>query len=263
MITHSPSAEHREDLINALSPALADMLPLMLFDYSREVLERFPTIRAGIIHATGLRNGPSPAALAAAYTAEQAAVVARIGDTPLAELPSVAAWRRAFSSFGVKPTQYRSAIESLLRRLTKKGDIPSISTLVDLGNLVSIRHGLPIAFIDLAGVTGTTEVVFATGAERFRDLGSSESIHPEPGEVVFVDEAGLVSARRWCWRQSAESATGPTTTDVLVTIEGHHDDAAADVAAAITDLVNLIGEHQTHATIQLTATFSPDSGWTT
>ncbi|MDJ0954766.1 MAG: phenylalanine--tRNA ligase beta subunit-related protein [Acidimicrobiia bacterium] len=235
----------------------------MLFDYSPEILERFPTIRAGIIHATGLRNGPADTDLTAAYSAEQAAVVARIGDTPLAELPSVAAWRRTFSGFGVKPTQYRSAIESLLRRLTKKGDIPSISTLVDIGNLVSIRHALPIAFIDLAGVGGTTEVVFATGEERFRDLGSSDSIHPEPGEVVFVDEAGLVSARRWCWRQSAESATGPTTTDVLVTIEGHHDSAATDVAAAVDDLVDLLGLHQPQATIQSTATFAPLAGWTT
>ncbi len=235
----------------------------MLFDYSPEILDRFPTIRAGIIHVTGLRNGPAPAELTAAYAAQQAATIERIGDTPLAELPSVAAWRRTFSGFGVKPTQYRSAIESLLRRLTKKGDIPSISALVDIGNLVSIRHDLPVAFIDLAEIDGTTVVRFAEGDERFLDLGSSESIHPEPGEVIFVDEAGLVSARRWCWRQSGVSATGPGTTDVLVTIEGHHDAAAADVAAAVNDLVELFGEHQPQATVELAATFSPQTGWTT
>jgi DNA/RNA-binding domain of Phe-tRNA-synthetase-like protein len=61
--------------------------------------------------------------------------------------------------------------------------------------------------------------------------------------VVFVDEAGLVSARRWCWRQSAESASGETTTEVLVTVEGHHDGAAADVEGALTDLRSLVDRH--------------------
>lgn len=66
---------------------------------------------------------------------------------------------------------------------------------------------------------------------------------PEPGEVIFVDEAGRVSARRWCWRQSAESAAGPGTNHVLVTVEGHHDGASADVAAALVDLASLLEVH--------------------
>ena len=58
--------------------------------------------------------------------------------------------------------------------------------------------------------------------------------------MIFVDEAGLVSARRWCWRQSAESASGPTTTEILVTVEGHHDGAGNDIAAALSDLESAI-----------------------
>ena len=162
----------------------------MLFDYDEAILDRFPTIRAAVLHVTGLRNGPSSPELQADYSEVQGSVIDAIGDTPLSEIPSVAAWRRAFSSFGVKPTQYRSAIESLLRRLTKKGDIPSISSLVDIGNLVSIRRRLPIAFIDQANIAGLTLVTFATGEEQFADLGSSESVLPETGEVIFVDEAG-------------------------------------------------------------------------
>jgi DNA/RNA-binding domain of Phe-tRNA-synthetase-like protein len=63
--------------------------------------------------------------LEAAYRAEQQAVIARIGSRPLSEIESLAAWRSAFRAFGVEPTQYRSAAEALLRRLTKKGDIPA------------------------------------------------------------------------------------------------------------------------------------------
>jgi DNA/RNA-binding domain of Phe-tRNA-synthetase-like protein len=124
----------------------------------------------------------------------------------LSQIPALAAWRSAFRGFDVDPTQYRSASESLLRRLPKKGDIPSINLLVDLGNLVSIRYALPVAVFDTRALQGAVSVHFANGSERYTTLGQSEVDHPEPGEVVFSDETGLVIARRWCWRQSDQSA---------------------------------------------------------
>jgi DNA/RNA-binding domain of Phe-tRNA-synthetase-like protein len=210
------------------------------FTYDREITARFPSIVGGAIHAVGLTNGPSPADLVEAFRAEQATVLARIGSTPLSELPSIAAWRRAFRAFGVDPTAYRSAAEALLRRLTKQGSIPSINMLVDIGNLVSIRYGLPVAVFDQHAMSGGMTVRFATGTATFTDLGSGEREAPDEGEVIFVDEAGLVCARRWCWRQSAESASGPSTTEVLVTVEGHHDTAVDDVTAAVADIEALL-----------------------
>jgi len=218
------------------------------FSYDSALIERFPTIRAGVIHATALNNGLSSASLLEAYTAEQQVVAKRLEETPIAELASIAAWRRTFTGFGVKPTQHRVAAEALLRRLSKAGDIPSISTLVDIGNLVSIRYGLPVAVFDQIAVTGSTTVRFADGSEKFTDLGSTDVIHPQPGEVVFVDDANLVSARRWCWRQSAQSATGPNTVTALITVEAQHDEGEADVAAALTDLQELFSVHQAGAT---------------
>lgn len=219
------------------------------FTYDRAIVERFPAVVGGAIHAVGVRNAPATSELAETFRAEQSRVLERIGTTPLSELPTLAAWRRAFRAFGVDPTAYRSAAEALLRRLTKQGSIPSINALVDLGNLVSIRHGLPVAVLDQAHMSGGTTVRFATGAERFTDLASGTIETPEPGEVIFVDDAGLVSARRWCWRQSAESAARLETSEILVTVEGHHASAAPDVAAALADLEELLQRHVPPATI--------------
>jgi DNA/RNA-binding domain of Phe-tRNA-synthetase-like protein len=213
-------------------------------------LERFPSTIGGVIHANGLTNPPTPPELAAAFAAEQAAAIRRIGATPLSELPSLAAWRRAFRGFGVDPTQYRSAAEAILRRLTKQGELPSISTLVDLANLVSIRHALPVAVFDLASIAGCVTVRFARGDEAWSDLGQSETERPDTGEVIFADEADVVVARRWCWRQSASSAARERTTDVLVTVEGNHDAARADVAAALDDLERLLRDHAGAASIR-------------
>jgi DNA/RNA-binding domain of Phe-tRNA-synthetase-like protein len=220
-----------------------------MFGYDQAVTDQYPAVRAGVIHAAGVSNGPSPAGLLADYRAEQQAARARLAGTPIADLPSIAAWRRAFSRFGAKPTQYRNAAEALLRRLAKQGDIPSLSTLVDIGNLVSIRYALPVAVFDRARVAGTLTVRLATGAEQFSDLGSSGSVSPEPGEVIFSDEDNVVAARRWCWRQSAQSATGAGTAEALIVTEAQHDTAEADITAAVADLTALLACYQPRAAV--------------
>lgn len=220
------------------------------FRYSDDVMSAFPATRGGVIHARGVENTTSPTALGESYRSEQAQVREAIGDLPLSEIPSLRAWRATFSGFGVKPTQYRSAAEALLRRLTKQGDIPSINPLVDLANMVSIRWRIPVAVFDQSVATGLTTVRFADGQEQFTDLGSDLPTYPEPGEVVFVDEARMVSARRWCWRQSDQSAARDTTVEVLITVEGQHADAEAEVAGATQDLLHLLAEYQPNAIVR-------------
>ena len=164
----------------------------------------------------------------------------RLQTTPIPELPSIRAWREVFHACGVKPTRHRVAVEALLRRLEKSGEVPSINLAVDIGNAVAIERALPIAVFDRASLSGPLTVRFARGDERFVELGTDDAVSPSPGEVVFVDEAGSVAARRWCWRQGAASAAGATTEDVLFVVEAHHEAAAADVALALDDLRSLL-----------------------
>lgn len=210
------------------------------FQYDAKIIENYPNIIGGVIIAKGMSNPPTSDQLKALYNTEQKAVKSKIGDTPLSELDSLSAWRRAISAFGVSPTKYRSAAEALLRRLTKKGDIPSINTLVDIGNLVSIRYGLPVAIFDIREITGAVTVHYSDGTEKYMELGSDEILHPEVGEVIFSDEKQMVIARRWCWRQSATSAANDDTTDAIITVEAHHDNAHADIQNAVDDLLTLL-----------------------
>ena len=143
-------------------PAIADPDPMSpVFRYDPAVVERFPAIVGGTIVAD-VRNGATPPALVADLAAEIERARDRIGATPLSEVSSLAAWRRVFRGFGVDPTQYRSAAEALLRRITKGDDLPTINAVVDLANLVSVRYALPVAAFDL-GEIGATAVRFAVG----------------------------------------------------------------------------------------------------
>jgi DNA/RNA-binding domain of Phe-tRNA-synthetase-like protein len=210
------------------------------FRYHPDIFEKFPHVVGGITVMRNVVNGASSDELQALYIEEQQATLQRIGDTPLSQIESLAAWRRAFTNFGVDPTQYRSAAEALLRRLTKKGDIPSINTLVDIGNLVSIRYGLPVAVCDTRDVQGTITVRYADGSERFTELGAEAPVNPEVGEVIFADDTGMVMARRWCWRQSAESAAREDTTAIIVTIEAQHPKSKGRVEEAQGELIELL-----------------------
>ncbi len=213
------------------------------FRYHADILVRFPAVVGGVILGHGLTNGPTPVDLLAAYETEQQAVLARIGKKPLSEIESLSAWRGAFRAFGIDPTQYRSAAEALLRRLTKQGNIPSINKLVDIGNLVSIRYALPVAMFDTQAVHGPITVCFAGGSEEFTPLGADQVEHPDPLEVIFADDKQMVVARRWCWRQSDESAARESTTDVIVTVESQHATGRADVQSALEDLMGLLRQY--------------------
>jgi len=222
-----------------------------VFRYHPRVLARFPGLRAGVVLAGQLDAHRSVAALDVAFAAEQQAVRAKLGSTALAEIPSIAAWRRVFSAFGVSPTKHRNAAEALLRRLTQKGEIPSINPLVDIGNLTSIRHALPVLVVDTALISGEIAVAEAKGDEHFDDLGGEESGRPEPGEIIFIDEAGQTIARRWCWRQSRRSAARHETTEALFVVEAHHEGAEADIAAALATLISLLHEYVPGATTRV------------
>ena len=212
------------------------------FRYHEKIIQNYPNLVAGVIVASGMSNPSTASDLLEAYLREQEAVKTKIGSTPLSELSSLSAWRRAISAFGVSPTKYRSAAEALLRRLTKKGDIPSINTLVDIGNLVSIRYGLPVAIFDTREIQGAITVHYSDGSEKYMELGNDEIIHPEVGEVIFSDEKKMVVARRWCWRQSATSAANESTSRAVITVEAHHEDGKADIKNALSDLLDLLSE---------------------
>ena len=129
---------------------------------------------------------------------------------------------------GLKPTQYRCAAESLLRRFRKEGSLPRLHPLVDLCNAVSLAFAVPVAVLDAAEIAWPLEVRYTAGDEDYLTFGG-EVEHPAPGEVVFADRAGQAHARRWTNRQSGRSAVSAATSTVLIVAEALHEGAATDI----------------------------------
>ncbi len=95
----------------------------MQFSHDPAMRAEFPQLAVATLTLDGVTDSADVTATAAQFL-ERAS--ARLAERPESEFPEIAAWRRAFSQMGLKPTQYRCASEALLRRFKKDGELPSI-----------------------------------------------------------------------------------------------------------------------------------------
>lgn len=198
----------------------------MQFDHSPAIWAQYPDLAPAVLFTGGIHARASVDAAVAQFNAMAQARLE--GVLSEGELPEIQAWRRVFQRMGLKPTQYRCASESLLRRFRKEGSLPAIHPLIDLCNAASIAFAIPVAVIDVAKVAWPLQVRHATGAENYLAF-SGETEHPEVDEVSFVDAQGNAHARRWTHRQSGLSAVRDDTASVLIVAEAMHAGGAADV----------------------------------
>ncbi|HUR90210.1 MAG TPA: phenylalanine--tRNA ligase beta subunit-related protein [Ramlibacter sp.] len=200
----------------------------MEFSHHPDIRSRFPELAASTLFVRGIRTGVNVDEPVARFNAIARERLAKVASE--SELPEINAWRRVFSRMGLKPTQYRCASESLLRRFKKEGELPRIHPLIDLCNAASLAYAIPVAALDADKVAWPLQVRLANGSESYLSF-SGEVEHPEPDEVSFVDAQGLAHARRWTHRQSGLSAIRDATQSALVVIEGVHPEARQDVDA--------------------------------
>jgi DNA/RNA-binding domain of Phe-tRNA-synthetase-like protein len=200
------------------------------FQHSCDIWRDFPQLVPGVLYVSGITGdaaaGPAADRFAAVAKSRLAAVSAE------SELPEIQAWRRAFAAMGLKPTQYRCASESLLRRFRLQGSLPGPHPLVDLCNAVSLAFAIPVAVFDADAISWPLEVRYAAGNEEYLTF-AGEVEHPGAGEVIFADEAGRAHARRWTNRQSGRSAVRDGTCAALIVAEALHEEAPRDVAELV------------------------------
>jgi DNA/RNA-binding domain of Phe-tRNA-synthetase-like protein len=197
----------------------------------RAIFALRPDYRALLLTATGLASGPSDESSDRLLAEAEASVV---GYDPEAveRMPHIAAWREAYRSFGAKPQRTRSSVEALIRRAIA-GELPRVDRLTDTYNAISVIYQLPLGGEDLRACVGAPRLVVATGDEPFDTSVSGEPAveHPEPGEVVWADDAG-VTCRRWNWRQGTRTRLTESTVDALFIFDALDPVSDIDLIAA-------------------------------
>jgi DNA/RNA-binding domain of Phe-tRNA-synthetase-like protein len=161
-----------------------------------------PDFAALVLTAEGLRNG-APRPRTATPEVEEADA-------------HVAAWREAYRAFGVNPKRARPSVDALLRR----PELPQINLVVDAYNAISVRYALPVGGEDMDAYRGPARLVRADGDEPFETVRDGQAVveHPDAGEVVWRDDAG-VTCRRWNWRQCGRTHITERTKNALFVLE--------------------------------------------
>ncbi|TXS34682.1 cytoplasmic protein [Streptomyces sp. ms191] len=204
---------------------------------SDEVRSLVPGFTHLAVEARGLVNGPSDEVSSALLDEAGRRLAERLDGRSPDRDPHVAAWRAAYTAFGAKPSRTRNSAEALARRALADGGLPRINRLVDAYNAVSVAHLIPVGGEDLDRIQGAMRLVVATGDEPFATTaGGVETVeHPEAGEVVWLDEAG-VTCRRWNWRQGPRTRIDGSTVNALFLLEALEPMTSEQLVAAGAEL---------------------------
>jgi DNA/RNA-binding domain of Phe-tRNA-synthetase-like protein len=202
----------------------------------------FPDAVIGIVVACGIDNtGGDRGEIAALLADAASSASAALQGADIAAHPAIAPWRQAYTTFGAKPSKFRSSIESLLRAAAS-GRTRPINPLVDLYNTVSLRHMLPCGGEDLQAIAGDIRLTRAAGGEHFVPLGAEAADAPQPGEVIYRDDAGVI-CRCWNWREADRTKLTAATTDAFLCVEALPAHGEAPLRTACGELAELVRAH--------------------
>ena len=129
-------------------------------------------------------------------------------------------------------------MEAMARRVLRDQQLPSISSLVDIGNIISLKHLLPAGGHAIDVVANHLKLCRAEGYEAFVPFGSDKPETPQAGEIIFC-EGKTVLTRRWTWRQANHTLVTPETTALEFNIDGMPPITLPEVESACNEVISL------------------------
>ncbi len=221
-----------------------------------------PDYRVLLLAVDGIVPGPGDQDSDALLATAEAAARQALDGGPAEQLPHVAAWREAYRAFGAKPQRTRNSLEALLRRAPS--GLPRVNRLTDCYNAVSVLHQIPVGGEDLTRYAGPPRLIRAAGDEAFDTVADGVAVteHPEAGEVVWCDDAG-VTCRRWNWRQARRTQLREDTSTALFILDTLHPvtgQALHAAAAGLLARLDRLGPDIRSARRLIAASPAPDEG---
>lgn len=204
-----------------------------------DIFKQFPGYCRGVVLAFEIKNGDSPDELLDLLRKAEESVRKDINRDEVAVHPRIASWREAYRSFGAKPSKYRSSIEAMVRRVINNNELPCINTIVDIGNIISLRHIVTVGGHAIDLLNGDISLRKARGDETFTAFGTDKIEKPEAGEVIFT-EGNTVLTRRWSWRQAIHTATQVSTTAVEMNVDGLPPVTTSEVEEICNEVMDMI-----------------------
>jgi DNA/RNA-binding domain of Phe-tRNA-synthetase-like protein len=197
-------------------------------------------LRAGAVVFRNVHVTPTDPALRSEIQETARAVQGRFANAgAVRSAPEVACFQEILRKIGVNPRKDQPSLERLLTFALKRGDLPSVNSLVDGYNLVSLRSGCSLGAHDLDKIALPVALRLLMGGESFTPLGRDAAVAVTPGEFGYVDAQGRVLCRLDVLQAEFSKVTTGTT-NVLLIIEGtaaHPPEVLQQAVAEVVDWV--------------------------
>jgi len=197
----------------------------MNFRVDEKIFEKAPELTIGLVVAEGLDN-----TLVSEKAAELLQGIVKKENEALAganpkSLPELKPYQDTLKAMGINANKYPASIEALLTRVSKKGELPLLSTVVNLGNYISVKYKMPVGAHDIDSLDGDREVRLANAEDVANEANHLDGDALTEGEPVYISGHG-VRTRRYIWRQTDIGRLDETAKNVVFPIDGSAANAA-------------------------------------
>ena len=211
----------------------------MKLDISAEVFAKFPGLNIGVVVIKGANNRGQSREIAKLIERSEREIREKYKLETLSQQHKIQVWRKAYSAFGAKPKKYKSSVESLYWMILKGMPLRSINKIVDIYNLISLKHMVPVGGDDIDKVEKSIILKFAEGGEPFQPLNSSDMTAAKKGEVIYADEVEVL-CRPWNWRECDKSKLTEASRNVVLVAEGLPPVSQKEMGQIIGELSQLV-----------------------
>jgi DNA/RNA-binding domain of Phe-tRNA-synthetase-like protein len=182
----------------------------------------------GLLDAESVGHDPLPPT----FDAERDQVIARwtaiAADRVQADLPGLAEVRAMFHRLDIDPTKTRPSSEALLRRVLQGKGLPHVNPVVDVCNLCSLEHQLPLGLYDRDRVHGGIRA--RTGREGEGYDGIRKDRVNLAGRLLLADDQGPFGAPT---SDSLRSAITDRTQRLMVVVFCPSERASSELTTAL------------------------------
>ncbi len=189
-----------------------------LFRISKEMAERYPDLKIGLVIGKDLVNRDYNEKLEKMTRATETKIRESLDLESLATHPHILAWRTAYKSSGVNPKKYTPTCEAIIRRVLNGEKVPTINVIVNCYLLTELEYFLPCGGYDIDKLEGNITLRYSSGNEEFIPIGGKENELTKAEEIVYSDSKRILT-RKWNYRDSDATKITTETKNVILFFE--------------------------------------------
>jgi DNA/RNA-binding domain of Phe-tRNA-synthetase-like protein len=189
----------------------------MFIKINKAVFERKEDLVIGVVVAEGINNAIDNNKTTDFFADTIAKQREALKGQTVKSVYNLEQYHAAMRSFGINPSKYQISIEALLNRISKGGNLVSISPVVDLANAVSLKYLVPLGVHDVDSLADDLEIRFSNSGDSFDD--SEDGYSNESEELVYAS-GNTIRTRKWIWRQMPVGKINEKTANIVFPVDG-------------------------------------------